>query len=87
MFFDQVKKFGNDSQIGLIAAEVGGVVEAAPTELQIELYDALIDGCREANKSESIDPKVRSLITIRNFYILIYAHICSSVVRINAVLI
>ncbi|CAI9106222.1 OLC1v1005326C1 [Oldenlandia corymbosa var. corymbosa] len=56
-FFRAVKKFGNDSQIDLIAAEVGGVVEAAPTEVQIELYDALIDGCREAIKSESDDPK------------------------------
>ncbi|XP_057789964.1 protein CHROMATIN REMODELING 5 isoform X2 [Salvia miltiorrhiza] len=56
-FFRAVKKFGNDSQISLIAAEVGGTVEAAPTEAQIELYDALIDGCREAIKGEILDPK------------------------------
>ncbi|KAH6834273.1 chromatin remodeling 5 [Perilla frutescens var. hirtella] len=56
-FFRAVKKFGNDSQIGLIASEVGGTVEAAPTEAQIELYDALIDGCREAIKGETLDPK------------------------------
>ncbi|XP_011090163.1 protein CHROMATIN REMODELING 5 isoform X2 [Sesamum indicum] len=56
-FFRAVKKFGNDSQISLIAAEVGGTVEAAPTEAQIELYDALIDGCREAVKGETLDPK------------------------------
>lgn len=42
----------------MIAAEVGGTVEAAPTEAQIELYDALIDGCREAVKGETLDPKV-----------------------------
>lgn len=58
-FRNQVKKFGNPSQIGLIAAEVGGVVEAAPTDAQIELFEALIDGCREAVKGGSYDPKVR----------------------------
>ncbi|XP_075520131.1 protein CHROMATIN REMODELING 5-like [Primulina tabacum] len=56
-FFRAVKKFGDDSQIGLIASEVGGVVESAPMEAQIELYDALIDGCREAVKGETLDPK------------------------------
>lgn len=56
-FFRAVKKFGNPSQIGLIAAEVGGVVEAAPIEAQIELFEALIDGCREAVKGGSFDPK------------------------------
>ncbi|XP_071926260.1 protein CHROMATIN REMODELING 5-like isoform X1 [Coffea arabica] len=56
-FFRAVKKFGNDSQISLIVGEVGGAVEAAPTEAQVELYDALIDGCREAMKAESFDPK------------------------------
>ncbi|KAM7497109.1 hypothetical protein LguiA_021523 [Lonicera macranthoides] len=56
-FFRVVKKFGNDSQIDLIAAEVGGAIEAAPTESQIELFDALIDGCREAVKGGNQDPK------------------------------
>ncbi|PIN01988.1 Chromodomain-helicase DNA-binding protein [Handroanthus impetiginosus] len=56
-FSRAVKKFGNDSQISLIAAEVGGTVEAAPTEAQLELYDALIDGCKEAVKGETLDPK------------------------------
>jgi chromodomain-helicase-DNA-binding protein 1 len=41
-------KFGNQSQISLIAVEVGGAVGAAPPDAQIELFDALIDGCREA---------------------------------------
>ncbi|KAJ9542713.1 hypothetical protein OSB04_029219 [Centaurea solstitialis] len=53
----QVKKYGNDSQISLIAAEVGGSVEAAPVEAQIELFDSLIDGCREAVNVGSLDPK------------------------------
>ncbi|KAL3518862.1 hypothetical protein ACH5RR_021451 [Cinchona calisaya] len=56
-FFRVVKKFGNDSQIRLIVGEVGGAVEAAPTEAQVELYVALIDGCREAMKAKSPDPK------------------------------
>lgn len=56
-FSREVKKFGNDSQIDLIASEVGGAVEAAPTEAQVELFDSLIDGCREAVKGEVVDPK------------------------------
>lgn len=51
-------KFGNQSQIDLIAAEVGGAVGAAPPESQIELFDALIDGCREAVERGNLDPKV-----------------------------
>lgn len=51
-------KFGNASQIHLIASEVGGVVEAAPMEAQIELFDALIDGCQEAAKGELTEIKV-----------------------------
>ncbi|KAF7120884.1 hypothetical protein RHSIM_Rhsim13G0216000 [Rhododendron simsii] len=58
-----VKKFGNPSQIGLIAAEVGGVVEAAPTDAQIELFEALIDGCRAAVKGGSYDPKANELLS------------------------
>ncbi|PHU01785.1 Protein CHROMATIN REMODELING 5 [Capsicum chinense] len=56
-FSREVKKFGNDSQIDLMSSEVGGAVEAAPTEAQIELFDSLIDGCREAVKGEVVDPK------------------------------
>ncbi|XP_021751483.1 protein CHROMATIN REMODELING 5-like [Chenopodium quinoa] len=56
-FAKAVMKFGNASQIDLIAADVGGAVEAAPVDSQIELFDALIDGCQEAAKEEKIDPK------------------------------
>ncbi|KAK9053416.1 hypothetical protein SSX86_030050 [Deinandra increscens subsp. villosa] len=56
-FFRAVKKFGNDSQISLIATEVGGSVEAAPVEAQVELFDALLDGCREAVNGGSLDAK------------------------------
>lgn len=51
-------KFGNQSQISFIAEEVGGAVGAAPPEAQIELFDALIDGCKEAVEVEILDPKV-----------------------------
>lgn len=56
-FHSAVMKFGNQTQITSIAAEVGGAVEAAPYDAQIELYDALVDGCRESVKGESLDPK------------------------------
>ncbi|XP_038692597.1 protein CHROMATIN REMODELING 5-like isoform X2 [Tripterygium wilfordii] len=52
-----VMKFGNERQISSIVAEVGGAVAAAPPEAQIELFDTLIDGCREAVKAENLDPK------------------------------
>ncbi|CAH1451870.1 unnamed protein product [Lactuca virosa] len=52
-----VKKFGNDSQMWLIAAEVGGFVEAAPVDAQVELFDVLLNGCREAVKGGTMDPK------------------------------
>lgn len=51
-------KFGNPSQIALVAAEVGGAVAAAPEEAQIELFDALIDGCKEAAEVGNLDSKV-----------------------------
>ncbi|CAA2959423.1 Chromodomain-helicase-DNA-binding protein 2 [Olea europaea subsp. europaea] len=60
-FIRAVKKFGIESRISLIAVDVSGIVEAAPSEAQIELYDALIDGCREADRGEKVDPKGRLL--------------------------
>ncbi|KAK6936953.1 Chromo domain [Dillenia turbinata] len=56
-FLRAVMKFGNPSQIRLIAAEVGGTIEAAPTDAQIEIFNALIDGCREAADGGNFDPK------------------------------
>ncbi|XP_057954932.1 protein CHROMATIN REMODELING 5 [Malania oleifera] len=56
-FVRAVKKFGNPSQIRSIVAEVGGAVEAAPYEAQIELFNALVDGCKEAVKGGSLDSK------------------------------
>ncbi|GMH11458.1 hypothetical protein Nepgr_013299 [Nepenthes gracilis] len=56
-FARAVLKFGNASQINLIAAEVGGAIEAAPVEAQLELFDALVDGCQEAVKGEDLELK------------------------------
>lgn len=57
-------KFGNESQIGLIAEEVGGAVGAAPPDTQIELFNALVDGCRDAVEVGSLDQKVCPLILL-----------------------
>lgn len=54
----QVMKFGNLDQIDLIAAEVGGTFAAASADAQIELFDILIDGCRQAIEIGSLDAKV-----------------------------
>uniref|UniRef100_A0A1J3GJM0 Protein CHROMATIN REMODELING 5 n=1 Tax=Noccaea caerulescens TaxID=107243 RepID=A0A1J3GJM0_NOCCA len=56
-FYRTVMKFGNHHQIACIAQEVGGVIEAAPEEAQVELFDALVDGCRESVETESFDSK------------------------------
>ncbi|KAJ6345323.1 hypothetical protein OIU78_008069 [Salix suchowensis] len=56
-FSRAVIKFGNLNQIDLIAEEVGGTVAAAPPDAQIELFDALVDGCREAVEVGNLDPK------------------------------
>ncbi|KAF9595153.1 hypothetical protein IFM89_037582 [Coptis chinensis] len=56
-FLMKVKKFGIHSQISSVVAEVGGAIEAAPTDAQVELFDALIDGCREAVEGGNPDPK------------------------------
>ncbi|GMH00011.1 hypothetical protein Nepgr_001850 [Nepenthes gracilis] len=50
-------KCRNASQISLITAEVGGAIEAAPVEIQLELFDALDDGCQEVIKGEDSEPK------------------------------
>lgn len=51
-------KFGNQSQISLIATEVGGAIATAPPDAQVELFDLLIDGCKQAVNVGSLDPKV-----------------------------
>ncbi|XP_072959846.1 protein CHROMATIN REMODELING 5 isoform X2 [Typha angustifolia] len=56
-FVRTVKRFGNPSQIGSIVAEVGGIIETAPSEAQIELFELLIDGCQEAVRGGNMDVK------------------------------
>ncbi|XP_010907831.1 protein CHROMATIN REMODELING 5 isoform X1 [Elaeis guineensis] len=56
-FVRVVKRFGNSSQIDLIVAEVGGIIETAPPEAQIELFELLIGGCQEAVRGGNMDVK------------------------------
>ena len=42
----------------MIVGEVGGVLASAHSEIQIELFDSLIEGCKEAIKEENITIKV-----------------------------
>lgn len=56
-FSRAVMKFGNESQIALIVEEVGGAVAGASLESQVELFNALIDGCKEAVEVGSLDQK------------------------------
>lgn len=56
-FYRAVMKFGNQSQISLIAGDAGGAVATAPQEALVELFDILIDGCKEAVEVGSVDPK------------------------------
>ncbi|KAL1082394.1 hypothetical protein V6Z11_D09G130400 [Gossypium hirsutum] len=56
-FSRAVMKFGNENQITLIAEEVGGAVAAAPIDAQIELFQALVEGCREAVEVGNAEPK------------------------------
>ncbi|GMN43748.1 hypothetical protein TIFTF001_012945 [Ficus carica] len=56
-FSRAVMKFGNESQISLIVEEVGGAVVAAQPDAQIELFNALIEGSKEAVEIGSLDPK------------------------------
>ncbi|XVF47300.1 hypothetical protein PTKIN_Ptkin03bG0098700 [Pterospermum kingtungense] len=56
-FSRAVMKFGNESQINLIAEEVGGAVAAAPLLAQIELFKALVEGCKEAVEVGNAEPK------------------------------
>ncbi|WRX32708.1 SNF2 [Theobroma cacao] len=60
-FSRAVMKFGNESQVTLIAEEVGGAVAAAPADAQIELFKALVEGCREAVEVGNAEPKVCSM--------------------------
>ncbi|KAL5565845.1 hypothetical protein UlMin_029009 [Ulmus minor] len=56
-FSRAVMKFGNESQLSLIAEEVGGAVVSSPPDAQIELFNALLDGCKEAVEVGSLDSK------------------------------
>lgn len=54
----QVKKFGDLSRIKLIAKEAGDPVSETSTSLQSELWDALVNGCKDAVRRAGVDCKV-----------------------------
>ncbi|OMO51280.1 SNF2-related protein [Corchorus capsularis] len=56
-FSRAVMKFGKESQIHMIAEEVGGAVAAASPDAQIELFKALVDGCKDAVEVGNAEPK------------------------------
>ncbi|KAH9308367.1 hypothetical protein KI387_036278, partial [Taxus chinensis] len=49
-FVKAVKKFGDSSRISSIAAEVGGSIESATSRAQVELFNALVNGCKDVFK-------------------------------------
>ena len=59
----------------MIAEEVGGAVAAAPLDAQIELFKALVEGCREAVDVENAEPKVRS----RSYELYLVFQFCTGV--------
>ncbi|XLR27263.1 hypothetical protein S83_055163, partial [Arachis hypogaea] len=63
-----VMKYGNESQIDLIVAEVGGALGAASLEAQCELFNALIDGCTEAAELGNLDSKYCNQMPLLDFF-------------------
>jgi chromodomain-helicase-DNA-binding protein 1 len=58
----QVKKYGDTSRINVIAAEVGGSIESATTRAQMELFEALINGCKEVVRAVNGEGKVCAVL-------------------------
>ena len=59
MILAQVKKFGDSSRIKLIAKEAGGAVAITTPSSQVELWDTLFNGCKDAMRRAGADSKVR----------------------------
>ena len=55
-------EIGDSSRITLIAAEVGGSIESATSHAQVELFNALVDGCKEVMKKGNGEGKVCVLL-------------------------
>ncbi|XP_024377849.1 protein CHROMATIN REMODELING 5 isoform X3 [Physcomitrium patens] len=60
-FIKAVKKFGDLSRIKLIAKEAGDPVSETSTSLQSELWDALVNGCKDAVRRAGVDCKAAVL--------------------------
>eukprot|EP01018_Ginkgo_biloba_P030142 Gb_35181 [translate_table: standard] len=56
-FSKAVKKFGDPSRIIEIAAEVGGSIESASSRAQLDLLEALINGCKEVVETGNTEGK------------------------------
>lgn len=57
----QVKKFGDSSRIKLIAKEAGSALTGTTVSSQTELWDSLVNGCKDAVRRAGADSKVCKL--------------------------
>lgn len=58
----QVKKFGDSSRIKLIAKDAGGSIAATTASSQVQLWEALVNGCKDAVSRAGADSKVQGVI-------------------------
>jgi len=58
----QVKKFGDSSRIKLIAKDAGGSIAATTASSQVQLWEALVNGCKDAVSRAGADSKVQEVI-------------------------
>ncbi|KAL2653867.1 hypothetical protein R1flu_021995 [Riccia fluitans] len=60
-FVRVVKKFGDSSRMKMITKECGGAVESAGNAMQLQLFNNLINGCKEAVKASGDKSKAAVL--------------------------
>ncbi|XP_024375943.1 protein CHROMATIN REMODELING 5 isoform X2 [Physcomitrium patens] len=61
LFIKAVKRFGDSSRMKLIAKEAGEPVSETSTSLQSELWDVLVNGCKDALRRAGADSKAAVL--------------------------
>lgn len=64
MMLVQVKRFGDSSRMKLIAKEAGEPVSETSTSLQSELWDVLVNGCKDALRRAGADSKVYIVVSL-----------------------
>lgn len=57
-FLRAVKKYGTESKMDAVAAEVGPALEDAPDSARTALYNALINGCTEVLQKAALHPEL-----------------------------